>query len=1073
MRLSLSLFRRRALNLVVILAVLAANLPAGARAVQAAGSISLTALAVPYIQDFNTLAITGTTNTTLPTGWGLHETGSSSRNNGAYAASTGSDTAGDVYSFGSSGSAERAYGTLFSGSLTPTIGASFTNNTGETITSLEISYTGEMWRAGVTNRGAADRLDFQLSADATSLTTGTWVDYDALDFNSPNVNATAGALNGNSAGNQAPVTFTITGLSLPNGSSFWIRWREFDISPGADDGLAVDDFSLTPRIVDFAPEVSDTYPDNEATDFPVDANLTVTFSEPVNVTASWFTLSCSESGSVSTAFSGGPTTFTLDPAISLIHGESCTLTVIANQVSDQDGNDPPDNMVMNFTVGFSPFDVCAAAYTPIYVIQGSGLSTPIPGVVTTKGIVVGDFEGSSGLQGFYLQDATGDGDTTTSDGIFVFTGSSNLVSVGQVVRVTGFARERFNQTTLNGSNSNSSAVPAANIVNCGTGAVAPTDVLMPFLSADYPERFEGMLVRFPQALVISEYFNYERYGEMVLALPLDGETRPYTATAIDEPSLPPPQPRTLANSLRRITLDDGLGIQNPDVVRHPNGGNFALDNRFRGGDTVQNTAGVLGYDFGLYRIQPTGPADYTVVNPRPDAPEDVGGNLRVAAMNTLNFFLTLDYPTGDPLDNKCGPLQNVECRGADADQPLEFTRQRDKLLAALAGLDADIIGLNELENTTGVDPLGDPANGIVAGLNAMLGPDAYASINTGVIGADAIRVGLIYRPDKVAPVGSFAVLDSSVDPRFLDTKSRPALAQTFEDLVTGNRFTVVVNHLKSKGSACDDVGDPDIFDGQGNCNQTRKAAAQALVDWLATDPTGSGDPDFLIIGDLNSYAQEDPIDAVKAGADDTAGTGDDFANLIAQYVGTFAYSYVFDGQSGYLDHALANASLAPQVTGATEWHINADEPDLLDYDTTFKPPAQDAIYEPNAYRSSDHDPVLVGLCLPPALSVNVSPDLLWPPNHKYKDVEVSFVSSSDTASVVLLSVTSNEPDDGLGDGDTANDIVIVDNDTIRLRAERAAGGEGRVYTLTYQATNTCGSTVTATATVTVPKSQGK
>jgi hypothetical protein len=97
---------------------------------------------------------------------------------------------------------------------------------------------------------------------------------------------------------------------------------------------------------------------------------------------------------------------------------------------------------------------------------------------------------------------------------------------------------------------------------------------------------------------------------MVLALPLDGETRPFTGTAIDEPG-PPALARTLANSLRRITLDDGLGSQNPSSVRHPNGGAFALDNRFRGGDTVQNTVGVMDFAFGLYRIQPTGPADYT------------------------------------------------------------------------------------------------------------------------------------------------------------------------------------------------------------------------------------------------------------------------------------------------------------------------------------------------------------------------------------------------------------------------------------------------------------------------------
>lgn len=709
---------------------------------------------------------------------------------------------------------------------------------------------------------------------------------------------------------------------------------------------------------------------------------------------------------------------------------------------------------------------CSLTFTPIYQIQGSGPSTPITGTVTTQGVVVGDFEGSTtiGLQGFYLQDSAGDGNPLTSDGIFVFTGSSNLVSAGQLVRVTGFARERFNQTAINGSNSDFSAVPAANIVNCGTGSVTPTDVTMPFANATYLERFEGMLVRFPQSLVISEYFNYDRFGEMVLALPLNGETRPFTGTAIDEPGAPA-NARTLANSLRRITLDDGLGSQNPSTLRHPNGSPFGLGNRFRGGDTVKNVVGVLGFDFNLYRIQPTASAEYTAVNPRPAVPNPVGGDIKVAALNTLNFFLTLDYPTGNPLDNKCGPAQNVECRGADSDQPDEFTRQRTKLLAALTGLNADIIGLNELENTTGVEPLAN----IVAGL------PGYAYIDTGVIGTDAIRVGIIYKPSKVEPVGAFKLLTSAVDPRFLDTKNRPSLAQTFKVLSNGARFTVVVNHLKSKGSDCNDVGDPDIGDGQGNCNLTRKQAAQALVDWLVTDPTGSGDPDFLIMGDLNSYAKEDPIDAVLAGADDTLGTGDDYTNLIAKYQGKYAYSYVFDGQFGYLDYALSNPSMTAQVTGTTLWHINADEPDVLDYDTTFKPPSQDALYEPNAYRSSDHDAVIVGLNLdgtPP--TVNVNPTTLWPPDHKYTTVKLTVTDNFDpNPALQILSVTSNEPDNGLGDGDTPNDIVIVNNTTLQLRAERSGTGTGRIYTITYKASDAYGNSITKSVTVTVPRDMRK
>jgi len=630
-------------SLITILALMLMAVPMqSARALGGgSGSISLTTLGTAYTQDFNTLANTGTTNNLTINGWFLNETGSSARNNGQYAFSTGSDTSGDVYSFGAALSTERAFGTLFSGTLTPTIGASFTNNTPFVVTSLDVSYIGEMWRLGQNTAGrAADRLDFQLSMNATSIATGTWTDYNSLDFSSPVVAGTVGALNGNSLSNQTPVSFSITGLSIPIGASFWIRWTDFDIAPGADDGLAVDTFSLTPRNIDFAPEVIDTFPDNGATDFPINANLTVTFSEPVNVSASWFTLICSVSGpsGVPATFSGGPTDFIIDPGISLTDGETCTLTILANQVSDVDGNDPPDNMDFNFIVGFSPFDVCVAPYTPIYSIQGSGLSTPIPGNVRTKGVVVGDFEGSAGQQGFYLQDPTGDGDSAASDGIFVFTGSSNFVSAGQLVSVTGVALERFDQTSITGGTI-STPVPAANIVNCGMGSVTATDVEMPFADADYPERFEGMLVNFPQALVISEYFNYERFGELVIALPLAGETRPFTGTLIDEPGAPA-LAREEANSLRRITLDDTLGTQNPAILRHPNGATFDLTNRFRGGDTLTNTVGVLGYDFGVYRIQPTAGAQYTSLNPRPAAPEAVGGTIRLAAMNTLNFFVT-------------------------------------------------------------------------------------------------------------------------------------------------------------------------------------------------------------------------------------------------------------------------------------------------------------------------------------------------------------------------------------------------------------------------------------------------
>lgn len=717
---------------------------------------------------------------------------------------------------------------------------------------------------------------------------------------------------------------------------------------------------------DAAPSVSAVAPANGAGDVAIDSAISVTFSEAVTAASGAFSLSCN-SAPVALAVSGGPTTFTLDPDANLPNGATCTLTVSAALITDQDATDPPDAMTADFSSSFTTvaaISACEQPFTPIYTIQGSGANAAITGNVTTLGVVVGDYEGANevGIGGFYLQDLAGDGDPATSDGIFVFTGTApgvNTVQVGDVVRVTGFARERFNETTINGSNSNGAAVPAANIVNCGVGSVAATPVNLPVADSAFLERFEGMLITLPQSLVISEYFNYDRFGEYVLALPLPGENRPYTPTALETPGSPAYFSRLDLNLRSRILIDDGLGSQNPTGGNiHPNGQPFSLSNSFRGGDIVTGFTGVLGFGFSSYRVQPTTYGAYTAVNPRPAAPTAVGGSLKVAAFNTLNYFLTLDYPSSSSLDNACGPLQNLECRGADSDQPDEFGRQRAKLLATLAGLDADVIGLIELENTTGVEPMAD----IVASL------PGYAFVETGAIGTDAIKVGIIYRTAAVQPVGNPAILDSQafVNPFNAATdRNRPAVAQTFEEIATGARFTVVVNHLKSKGSGCG-AGDDDLVNGQGNCNATRAAAVQALLNWLATDPTGSGDPDYLIVGDLNSYAKEDPIVALESAG---------YTNLIAQFGGAQAYSYVFDGQFGYLDYALASPSLTPQISGTTEWHINADEPDLIDYDTTFKSPLQDGYFAPDAFRSADHDPVIVGLSLdgaPPTTTAGVS-----------------------------------------------------------------------------------------------------
>jgi predicted extracellular nuclease len=570
----------------------------------------------------------------------------------------------------------------------------------------------------------------------------------------------------------------------------------------------------------------------------------------------------------------------------------------------------------------------------VHDIQGSGASSPLAGqAVTIEAIVVGDFQASSQHSGFFVQedDIDADLDPATSEGLFVAAGAGVFdVEVGDLVRVTGTVSESFGMTQLG----------SATITLLGEGNPLPeaSDVVLPFAALDAPEPFEGMLVHFPQQLTVTETFNLGRFGELFLS----SGGRLMTPTAVALPGAEA-QAVLAANLRNRIMLDDGLSVQNPDPIVYPAPG-LTADNTLRSGDSVTGLTGVMHFAFNSYRVQPTETPDFAPTNARTTEPPAVGGNLRVLAYNVLNYFNGDGLGGGFPTPRGANTLA-------------EFVRQRAKIIAGMTALDADIIGLMEIEND-GYGP-NSAIQDLVNGLNDAAPPGTtYAFINPGrpVVGTDQIAVGIIYRVEAVVPVGTAAILDSSVDPRFLDTRNRPTIAQSFESVASGGVLTVAVNHLKSKGSACADIGDPDTGDGQGNCNLTRLAAAEALVDWLATDPTGVGDTDYLIMGDMNAYAQEDPIRAI---------TDTGFIDSIDAFLGADeAYSFVFDGMSGYLDHGLASPSLFPQITGASEWHINTDEPRVLDYNVEFKTPGQiDSLYDPGPYRSSDHDPLLVGLSL--------------------------------------------------------------------------------------------------------------
>jgi uncharacterized protein len=328
----------------------------------------------------------------------------------------------------------------------------------------------------------------------------------------------------------------------------------------------------------------------------------------------------------------------------------------------------------------------------------------------------------------------------------------------------------------------------------------------------------------------------------------------------------------------------------------------------------------------------------------------VGGTLRVASANLLNYFTDLD--TGATITIPNSNDVNFQPRGANT--AAEFTRQRDKTIQSLLTLNADVIGIQEMEND-GVKSLQD----LVNGLNTIAGAGTYAFVNdanlvndpnsaANGVGTDAIKVGILYKPGKVSPVG---LPQSSNDPIF----SRPPVAQTFVD-TNGGKFTVIMNHFKSKSASGATGLDADQNDGQGAYNAKRVAQSEALLTFINTVKATSGDDDVLVIGDLNAYAKENPITTLTNGG---------LTNLFAPS----SYSYQFNGQWGSLDHALASGSLASQVTGAEKFHNNSDEPIVFDYNTEFKSAGQlSSFYSADPYRASDHDPIVLGFNLTPTFN---------------------------------------------------------------------------------------------------------
>ena len=378
-------------------------------------------------------------------------------------------------------------------------------------------------------------------------------------------------------------------------------------------------------------------------------------------------------------------------------------------------------------------------------IQGQGATSPLAGqTVRVEGVVVGDFQQEGSLSGYFLQNTSPDEDPLTSEGVFVYApGDAPVeVSVGDIVNVAGVVSEYASP------NGTLTEITAGNAEVCATGTALPEPATLNLpATPEQREALEGMYVTLPQALTILEHFEFGRYGTVEV-----GTTRQVTPTAIVEPG---EEANALAEeqALARITVDDASSLQNPDPLLHPNGESFSLANDLRAGDQLTNVTGILDYHFGTWAVQPTEAADYTPANPRPEVPE-VGGDLTVASFNVLNYFTT------------------IGSRGAESD--FEFERQEAKIVSAIAAIDADVVGLIEIENSATDAAVAT----LVTALNDTMGPGTYAYIPTGRLGTDVITNALIYQPASVRPLGVEAVLDSTVDPTFL-SNNRPALAQTF------------------------------------------------------------------------------------------------------------------------------------------------------------------------------------------------------------------------------------------------------------------------------------------------------
>ena len=677
-------------------------------------------------------------------------------------------------------------------------------------------------------------------------------------------------------------------------------------------------------------------------------------------------------------------------AISGTPTESGTFNVTATATDSATPTAATDDVTFTFTV--SP----AAALIPIADIQGSGATSPLVGTtVTTRGIVTAAYP-AGGFFGFYIQ-TPGTGAAhidlathTASDGVFVRQSSGTVTAApGSHVEVTGQVTEFAGATQV------TVAPSAIRVVDGTVQPVTTTTTARWPRSAAEKESLEGMRYRPTGDFTVSNTFSTNNFGEVGLA---SGTTPLIQRTEVELPGPAGSSATEADNAARAVVLDDGAStnflatsssattcgvrptpclvngtltppyISTTDPVRVGASTTFDEDVIFTQGGSPSSPT---------YRFQPLalvlGPdnagSPATFEDTRTAAPDEAlinevdTADFKVASFNVLNYFTTLGDADDDNVgDGTCNPFRDREgdgntvsggCDQRGAWDPQDFERQQSKIVSAINALDADVVGLMEIENSLTLGETPDEAtNSLVAALNADAGAGTWAanpsSTDLPADGMDVITNAIIYKPASVDRVGESLALGTLSDAGEAFDNAREPLGQVFEADAGGKPFLFVVNHFKSKGSVGPNPGDADSGDGQGRSNGSRVVQATALRDWVTGLQTTSGTEAVVLAGDFNSYAMEDPLRLLY-----DAG----YTN-VEQEFDNGEFSYSFSGLSGSLDHILVNDAALARSTGTDIWNINSGESLALEYSRWNYHGTDFHVQSP--YRSSDHDPVILG-----------------------------------------------------------------------------------------------------------------